>query len=214
MSPVLLLPFAAAALWEGERLRGVIWCFFRSRRNSVTQAKRAAFTAASPPVRISGIRRIASNPATPYSSLGFSIFTFRKASFFHQTCCPTSRQAVSPRCPPEVVTCSHTRAPRAPAPPRLWLLPGTRRPPAVATCVPSASPPLSPRSPRGGCARKACLQQTPSPGAKGAWVRAVGCATGGSENRIDCQKGDLGKEAKSRRVSPKGRRRRYVINAA
>lgn len=141
--------------------------FFQVTAKQRNTAKRAAFTAASPPVRISGVWRIASNPATPYSSLGFLIFTFRKASFFHQTCCPTSRQAVSPRCPPEVASCSHTRAPRAPAPPRLWLLPGTRRPPAAAACVPSASPPrpaAQPQVPPLRLCQESPLQQTPSPG--------------------------------------------------
>lgn len=179
------------------------------------QSKHAANTAASPPARIGGIWRIAPNAATAYSTLCFLVLGLGRRVSFCRCAAPshgerflhgilTKQRAVPALMPHE--PWHHLGCSSFPAPAGLL-----QQPPLSCLC-----PITQPQVPEPQLCQESSLQQ-PTEGQEdpvGSGVRDTGCATGGSKNLINCKKGALGKEIQRQRVSPKGQRRLYFINAA
>ena len=98
---------------------GVIWHFFRSRRNG-ERSQHGSFT----PSTYQGCMENSIQRSNSLFSLMFLGIRFQKASFSLQACCPVSQRAASPQHPHEAASRSHTHAPSALALPRLQLQPG------------------------------------------------------------------------------------------
>lgn len=153
-------------------------------------------------------------PSDSLLSIGLPDLMFREERFISQMCCPISWQVVSPQLVQEVTGLflhSHTMNSGTT---HLWLLPGIRQPPMAATHVlymshpcPAALPqvpsrlykeshcssPSAPPAPRG-------LPWRDKGDLRGSVMGTWGGATGGSENLINCRRGDLEKEVKTGRL--------------